>query len=199
VLPTAICPGTAYAAPLTANTILTPGSQPYPVSTIPDEITAILVSSLQAFSTSLLSSACGRDVFSHVSTCADCYAAYRDWACRVVIPQCVATNSSQPDQDDYSIKGDLLPTAQTVFRTTTSPRNPATPPAYEYTELLPCLSTCNAVDRACPVFLAFRCPLRGITAKESYAYLGSEVYEGDGSADTGPPALDRWGNRWCNG
>jgi calcium channel MID1 len=51
------------------------------------------------------------------------------------------------------------------------------------------------VDRACPVFLGFRCPLRGDTANESYAFIGDDDDKGDGSEGSG----DKWGNRWCNG
>ncbi|KAJ9121494.1 hypothetical protein QFC22_002110 [Naganishia vaughanmartiniae] len=59
----ALCPSIAYAAALdpsaSANSVTT---------SLPDSVTEILVSSLNAFSTSLLAQACGRDLFSPVWT-----------------------------------------------------------------------------------------------------------------------------------
>ena len=155
----------AYAAPLPANTtsIL---STPAPLASLPDATVSLLTTSLQAFSTSLLTQACGRDFYSHVSSCLDCYTAYRDWLCRSVIPRCASTTTAGDASSD--------PAPATVARTTTTPRLDLAPPAYDYTELLPCLSTCNAADRACPAFLDFRCPVRGITANQSYGYVGDD-------------------------
>ena len=161
---------------------------------LPADITSLIVTSLQSFTTSLLSSACGRDLYSHVSSCADCQAVYRDWLCRVVVPQCASSSSATSSPSTIE-----TPTAQTVFRTPTTPRDPAVAPSYNYEELLPCLSTCNAVDRACPALLGFRCPIRGVSANASYAYIGNDANHGDGSWELGVPAADRWGNRWCNG
>ena len=193
VLPNAQCPGIAYAAPLEANTsiVVLAGSTtpiPLPRTEYPDPITSLISRSLDAFSTSLLSSACGRDLFSHVSSCLDCYTAYRDWLCRIAVPQCAS-----------SLTLDALNPAQTIARTTANPRVADITPPYAYTELLPCLSTCNRADRQCPAFMAFRCPRRRANADQSYAFLGVGSDDGDGSEDTGPTALDRWGNRWCNG
>lgn len=88
----------------------------------------------------------------------------------------------------------------TVQRRHGSPRTPfSANPTYPYDELLPCMDNCRRVDRKCPVFLGFRCPLRGITANQSYAYCGPDkenrgICEGetDGGADV-------WGHVWCNG
>ena len=172
-----------------------PGSTtaiPLPLTSLPDDITSLITRSLDAFSTSLLSSACGRDLFSHVSTCLDCYSAYRDWICRIAVPQCASTSTGT------SQEGAAVP-PQSIARTIDEPRVANITASYAYDELLPCLSNCNNVDRKCPMFLAFRCPRRRVNAEQSYAFLGLDTEDGDGSADTGPPALDRWGNRWCNG
>lgn len=178
-----------YAAPLEPNSTSVL-DQAAPLTSFSPDLSSLLTSSLQSFSTSLLTMACGRDFYSHVSSCLDCYTAYRDWLCRTVVPQCASTITSS--------KLDRMPAI--VQRTTSTPRSALAPPAYDYTELLPCLSTCNAVDRTCPAFLTFRCPLRGITANQSYGYVGNEDGSGDGSGDGGTwLASDRWGNRWCNG
>jgi hypothetical protein len=118
-----MCPSVAYAAPFDVNAT----SSTSPLTSLPDNITSILTSSLQSFSTSLLSQACGRDYYSHVSTCADCYAAYRDWLCRVLVPRCAdAVSSTTAD-----------PPAATVSRTAANPRDPGIyTPSYDYVELL---------------------------------------------------------------
>jgi calcium channel MID1 len=163
---------------------------PFPISTLSDSIASILTTSLDHLSSSLLSTACGRDLFSHVSTCFDCHESYRDWLCRIVIPQCV---------DSASSSNAGSPAPRTVIRNTDESQIDGVDTPYAYTELKPCLSTCNRADRTCPVFLGFRCPRRRSNANESYAFMGLEVDENDGSEETGPAALDRWGNRWCNG
>lgn len=189
VLPNSMCPGIAYAAPLEANTTTLPGSTtPFPLDKIPDSIASIITDSLNHFSTSLLSSACGRDLFSHVSSCLDCYNAYRDWICRITVPQCASDGSNS----------ESVP-SQTVARTPDSPRLSDVSPPYAYTELLPCLSVCNKADRQCPAFVQFRCPRRLVNAQQSYAFIGEDNDEDDGDPVNGEPALDRWGNRWCNG
>lgn len=188
IVPNTLCPGIAYAAPLQANTTTLPDTTtPFPLDTIPDDIASVITTSIDHFSTTLLSSACGRDLFSHVSSCADCYSAYRDWICRITVPQCASAAASN---------GPITP--QTIVRASASPRVSGITPPYAYTELLPCLSICNRADRQCPAFVQFRCPRRTVNAQKSYAFLGEENDEGDGDAANGLPASDRWGNRWCN-
>ncbi|WVR05245.1 hypothetical protein IAU60_002257 [Kwoniella sp. DSM 27419] len=206
-LPTSTCPSIAYAAalPLNSTSVSTESgdliSSTSPVQRYPEELTLVLTSNLEAFSTSLLSRACGRDLYSQVSTCADCFSSYRDWLCRMVIPQCATPGTKV---DDGSDDPNVFPaTPYTIHRTPSSPRNSALPQVidYEYDELLPCLSTCYAVDRTCPVNMAFRCPKRYANAELSYAFIGPENDEGDGSGinGAGVAASDRWGGRWCNG
>ncbi|KIR74150.1 calcium channel [Cryptococcus deuterogattii CA1014] len=212
VMPNDVCPNLGYSAPLDANStaVTSPSgvtiSSTAPIQTLPDELLEPIIQNLEAFSTSLLSNACGRDLFSHVSSCLDCYSAYRDWLCRVVVPQCgTAANSSTSAiaieaAPSTSTSSGTFPTPSTILRTPSSPRNPSLPiPSYSYYELLPCMSTCNRADRSCPVSMGIRCPKRKVNAAKSYAFVGDDHSYGDGSAEQGVAAQDRWGNRWCNG
>ncbi|KAL7422903.1 stretch-activated cation channel mid1 [Cryptotrichosporon argae] len=191
VLPSSICPSVGYAAAVDGTS---------PVLSLPDNVTSVLSASLDAFSTSLLTQACGRDYYSHVSSCLDCYSAYRDWLCRIVVARCASAGSSSSAA--YSSSGEAgtaFPAPSTAARDPVAARNPAVLAAsYAYTELLPCLGTCNAVDRACPIALGYRCPLRSGYANESYAFVGQVSDKGDGT-DGSPDAADGYGNRWCNG
>nr|ODN77362.1 hypothetical protein L203_06303 [Cryptococcus depauperatus CBS 7841] len=208
VMPSSICPGIGYAAPLPANytTTATTAGQTYNVSLIrslPDNLATVITNNLDAFSTSLLSKACGRDLYSHVSSCLDCYNAYRDWLCRMVIPQCGVSDSPSANITSTvtgSSISTIFPSPSTIHRTSSNPRNPSLPaPSYDYDELLPCMSTCNKADRTCPVWLGVRCPKRKVNAAKSYAFVGDDHSFGDGSEDQGVIAADRWGRRWCNG
>lgn len=187
VLPNAYCPSIGYAAPLAPNStsIL---SSPAPIATLPDSIASLLTASLQAFSSSLLTKACGRDFYSHVSSCLDCHTAYREWVCRTLIPRCADSSATE------TLAPDIIPPR-------TAQRAESQTAAYGYTELLPCLGVCNAVDRTCPAFVLFTCPHRAVNANETYGFFGQDNAEGDGSASSGPEtrSADRWGNRWCNG
>lgn len=211
-MPNDVCPNLGYSAPLDANStaVTSPSgvtiSSTAPIQTLPDELLEPIIQNLEAFSTSLLSNACGRDLFSHVSSCLDCYFAYRDWLCRVVVPQCgTAANSSASATaieaaTSTSTSSGTFPTPSTILRMPSSPRNPSLPiPSYSYYELLPCMSTCNRADRSCPVSMGIRCPKRKVNAAKSYAFVGNDHSYGDGSAEQGVAAQDRWGNRWCNG
>ncbi|WVW83117.1 hypothetical protein I302_105135 [Kwoniella bestiolae CBS 10118] len=195
VLPTSICPSIAYSAPLPVNSTSssTPSgdliSDTSPIQSLPQELITLLTENLEGFSNSLLSQACGRDLYSHVSTCSDCFASYRDWLCRLVIPQCSDPNLSSSGDDSSS---------GVVHRPSSDNRNGISFP-YDYDELLPCLSICNRVDRVCPVNMGFRCPRRAQNANESYAFIGEDTDSGDGSVEGGIRSYDVFGGRWCNG
>jgi calcium channel MID1 len=195
-----LCPSITYAAAVDPTS-----DRPYdPISTISERLQETLQSSLNAFSTSLLSSACGRDLFSPVSTCADCFDEYREWLCRSILPRCASQSqtiaSRNRDEAIQTLEQSYETIPMTVPRDRRNPRTPfSANPEYPYEELLPCLDNCRRVDRKCPVFLAFRCPIRGVTAKESYAYCGpDEETRGvcEGETDGGS---DKWGHTWCNG
>ncbi|WWC90056.1 uncharacterized protein L201_004988 [Kwoniella dendrophila CBS 6074] len=216
VLPTSICPSIAYSAPLPVNStsISTSSgeliSETSPVQTLPDELIKVLIDNLEGFSTSLSAQACGRDLYSHVSSCSDCFSSYRNWLCRLVIPQCGSSTSntntnntaeSELDPDSNNIEQQQIIKPFLIDRTNDKPRNNQTYiPEYEYQELLPCLSICNQVDKKCPVNLGFRCPRRKIqNSLQSYAFIGQSSDRGDGSLQGGIPSYDQYGNRWCNG
>lgn len=211
-MPNDVCPNLGYSAPLDANytAVTSPSgvtiSSTAPIQTLPDELLEPIIQNLEAFSISLLSNACGRDLFSHVSSCLDCYSAYRDWLCRIVVPQCgTAANSSTSATaieaaTSTSTSSGTFPNPSTILRTPSSPRNPSLRiPSYSYYELLPCMSTCNRADRSCPVSMGIRCPKRKVNAAKSYAFVGDDHSYGDGSAEQGVASQNRWGKRWCNG
>lgn len=213
LLPTSYCPSVAYAAPLPVNstTAVSPAgnliSTTSPVQSLPDTLADLITQSLNSFSVSLGTTACGRDYYSHVSSCLDCYTAYRDWVCRVTIPRCTspttANSSASSSVDSDEIKDAAYrPPVFAVNRTSDDPRMSALADVYtyDYTELLPCLSSCNAADRACPATLLFRCPQRSVsTANQSYGFYGDDNDVGDGSSATGISGSDLYGNSWCNG
>lgn len=194
LLPTAMCPGVGYASPLAEG-----GA---PLTAIPEAYAAFITQSLRAFEVSVLSGACGRDRYSYVSSCADCYAAYREWLCRLVLPQCAGDDTPFVGVDPNGPQSPFR-----VERTLASPRNgnlsslTTSFPTYpiDFVELQPCISTCTHVDQRCPASLQWNCPHRNFNANESYAFYTHSNDKGDGSARTGWPATDVYGNRWCNG
>ncbi|OCF45449.1 hypothetical protein I317_00695 [Kwoniella heveanensis CBS 569] len=208
----------AYAAPLPANSTTdgdTNTSVDSPIQSLPDETAALLTSNLESFKTSLLSHACGRDLYSHVSGCGDCFEAYRDWLCRTVVPRCGGANgtstatadSSSGSSSNSSDSSDTFPSPKIVHRTPSSnsseselnPLSALPSISEEYDLLLPCLSSCNKVDRACPVDMGFRCPRRTVNAELDYAFWGDDNSVGHGGKDDLVSSYDRYGRRWCNG
>ncbi|KAJ7056654.1 stretch-activated cation channel Mid1 [Mycena amicta] len=177
------CPSVAYAVPLPAP----PNSLPsYDDSSLPDSVASPLISTLTNFTTSLTTFACGRDLYSPLVTCADCQRAYRTWLCTISLPRCA-------DEDTASLGAALLPSQAP------NARNAALPSGNNYTQLLPCIETCTATDRACPNFLGFRCPLPRFNAVQSYA-VGMIDSGADGVQGQGTPGMssDAYGNVWCN-
>ena len=194
------CPSTSYAVPLP------PPPSPafgYNATTLPDNITSPLLQYMTNFTTMLSTFACGRDLYSPLQTCADCQTNYRTWLCSVSFPRC-----SEPAAGDNSTTPPSLGSnAQAPFsalqpQPSGSPsRNPNFPNAtYDYSTLLPCLETCNAVDRACPYFLGIKCPTTKFNAAASYG-VGFIDSGNDGEIGNGATgvAQDRWGNVWCTG
>lgn len=196
------CPSTAYAVPLPP---LPSPAFGYNATSLPDTITSPLLQYMANFTTMLSTFACGRDLYSPLQTCADCQAYYRSWLCSVSFPRC-----SEPAPGDNSTSSTMLPlgtSAQAPLsalqpQPSGSPsRNPNFPNAtYDYSTLLPCLETCNAVDRACPYFLGIKCPTTKFNAAVSYGvgFIDSGEEGEIGNGLTGM-AQDRWGNVWCNG
>ncbi|KAI0050150.1 hypothetical protein FA95DRAFT_1487893 [Auriscalpium vulgare] len=203
------CPTTSYAVPLPPPPAQ---SAAYDSKSLPPAISTPLLAYLTNFTTSLLTSACGRDHYSPLKSCADCQRAYRHWLCAVSFPRCgefphvaaTATTSASAStagatgaQQPFAVPAALVPQPSGV-----PARNPAFPAfSQPYTALLPCLETCYDVDRACPAFMGFKCPRPEFNANVSYGVgfvdgvLGKEGVVGGGSTGA---AQDRWGNVWCN-
>ena len=194
------CPCVSYAVPLP--------SLPFPItsydaSNIPDSVSGPLISYLTNFTTSLSTFACGRDWYSPLQTCLDCQEAYRTWLCSVSFPRCGEASSTTATA--VSASGTTISPALVVQDANAVQRNANLPNTTSAVEiLLPCLETCNAVDRACPNFLGFTCPVPRFNANVSY---GVGFIDGDaqstgtwsqGGGLTGV-AQDRWGNVWCAG
>jgi calcium channel MID1 len=118
-----------------------------------------------------------------------------------VLPQCAGDEVPFVEVDN---NGPQAP--YRVDRTLETPRNgnissETGPPGYpiDYVELMPCINTCTRVDQRCSSALQWNCPRRQFNANESYAFVSDSDDRGDGSAETGWPATDVYGNRWCNG
>jgi calcium channel MID1 len=161
---------------------------------MPDNLTTPLLSYFANFTTSLLTAACGRDAYSPLQTCADCQAAYRRWLCTISLPRC--GEFPQPPDSQQPL---ALPSPALLSQSSNTTARNAALGNISYTALLPCLETCNAADRACPIFLGFRCPLIKYTASNSYGvgYIDSADGEVRGGGWPGVPQ-DRWGNVFCN-
>ena len=200
-----------------------PGSDSYDASNFPSSISDPLISYLSNFSSSLLTFACGRDWYSPIVGCTDCQEAYRTWLCTVQIPRCgesppesssgagISAGSNRRKRWEFWKRDD---SEQTVFVTPalvqqngSSPVRTSSLPTLSsnWMQLLPCLETCNAVERACPPFLQFKCPIPRFNADESYGvgYIDGDQDDPGGDwvehGGTTGAAQDRWGNVWCNG
>ncbi|KAI0259513.1 stretch-activated Ca2+-permeable channel component-domain-containing protein [Gloeopeniophorella convolvens] len=197
------CPATAHSVPLPQ---LPAPDIAYNASTLPPALTAPLLGYLTNFTTSLLTAACGRDAFSPLQTCADCQAAYRRWLCAVSLPRCGEFPQAPPPglAGAQQAQTPLAPPALAPQAKGSAPRNAAFAGlkggAGGYTALLPCLETCNEADRACPIFLGFRCPLPQFNANASYGVGFIDSADGHVPGGGVPGAAqDRWGNVYCSG
>lgn len=194
----------------------------YDNTNLPPAIASNITGTLGNFSFLLNTFPCGRDVYSPLHSCSDCMNAYRTWACYVSLPRCTEPNPYAPSTNNSSSnsnsRSDSTPPPQAPFALLAIPaaspsRGLGFPNATSpYTELLPCIETCNAVHRNCPPFLQWQCPTPEVNANESYALgvfdstegsgqgqgvLGWDVALGAGDDQMG--VVDRWGNAWCNG
>ncbi|KIJ67288.1 hypothetical protein HYDPIDRAFT_173886 [Hydnomerulius pinastri MD-312] len=189
------CPSTAYAVPLPQPQA---PATAYDATSLPSTISDPLLQYMANFTTMLLTFACGRDLYSPLQTCADCQQEYRSWLCSVSFPRC-----SEPAPSSSSSSGNNAQAPLSALQPQPSgvtPRNLFFPTVnYPYTTLLPCLETCNAVDRACPNFLGIKCPVPQFNADASYGvgFVDSSEVGVIGQGKTGA-AQDIWGNVWCN-
>ena len=190
------CPSTAYSIPLPEPP---EGAPAYNTSNLPSTLATPLLAYLSNFTASLLTTACGRDHYSPIQTCADCQDAYRRWLCAVSLPRCGEFPQNQQQQQQQQQQP--LQPALSPQPSGTASRIAALGNSTGYTALLPCIETCNAADRACPIFLGFRCPEGKTTsAQSSYGVGFIDSFDGDDRGGGVPgSAQDRWGNVYCNG
>ncbi|KAI9450486.1 stretch-activated Ca2+-permeable channel component-domain-containing protein [Lactarius psammicola] len=115
----------------------------YDASNLPVSLTTTpLLGYLTNFTASLLTTACGRDAYSPLQTCADCQAAYRHWLCSISLPRCGEFPQTPPDprQQPQSQSQQTLavPAAALAPQPSgTPPRNAALGNVSDYTALLP--------------------------------------------------------------
>ncbi|KAF8882264.1 stretch-activated Ca2+-permeable channel component-domain-containing protein [Infundibulicybe gibba] len=207
------CPNVAYAVPLPPPTS---GTGTYDSTTLPPTVAEPLLSGLTNFTTTLTTFACGRDWYSPLVGCDDCQRAYRRWLCAITFTRCGEPSPSSPAPSpavpETTGLGALRPldpqaphgaqqvvSALALQPTNVPARSSALPPlGTAYTALLPCIERCTAVDRACPSFLGFRCPVPRFNAAASYGVGFVDGFSGTEGAGATGEAQDRWGNVWCN-
>lgn len=203
------CPSVSYAVPIPFPSF---PAQVHDSTTLPSSLTDPLLGYLNNFTSSLLTFACGRDIYSPIQSCAGCQVAYRKWLCMISFPRCGEFSSSSSttttsiitstSSSSGSATSSTIPTPALVAQTAgISARNENLPPfKSNYTALLPCLEVCTATDRACPNILGFKCPSTSFNANSSYGvgYIDSGKVGEEGGGSTGV-AQDRWGNVYCNG
>ncbi|KAJ3502298.1 hypothetical protein NMY22_g18632 [Coprinellus aureogranulatus] len=111
-------------------------------------------------------------------------------------PEPTVTGLSATKNQEQQVLSALLP-----YQTSTPPRNAALPRFDSpYQMLLPCIETCNAVDRACPAFLGFKCPTAQFNGAASYGIGYIDSKDGDEGEGITGVAQDRCvipGNAFC--
>ncbi|KAH8925617.1 hypothetical protein BT69DRAFT_1332029 [Atractiella rhizophila] len=210
-----ICPSLTYSIPA-------PSNLPTGV-TLESFFVPILQKSLTNFNLTLSTFPCNNrsiseGTYSFISTCSDCFAAYRLWLCSIVLPRCtdLPGSFSPPFNSSGFIPNDTLsvfprtdpPSSRTPFFAPDALPQGATSP-FPYGEILPCDANCQRVGATCPPFMGWQCPLKDVTREAGYAPF-QKVFslEADGTKGVeegvrGPEGLgergsDRWGNVFCN-
>jgi calcium channel MID1 len=179
------CPGVSYSIPLLdpLNTTLLNSSQ------IPSAVVESVTTSLENFKQTLSTFPCGRDTYSPLKTCSDCFYSYRDWLCAISFPRC-AEPLIQETHLELPLKfySPDSPSRATGFPALGVPHN----------EIQPCIEICYSVLRSCPPFIGWQCPSKE-NAKASYGvgFIDSSDGQKERAGVTGR-AYDEWGNIWCN-
>ena len=197
------CPSTSYAVPLPNPPN---GAPAYDSTNLPSSLSDPILTYMSNFTTTLATFACGRDLYSPLQSCVGCQVAYRKWLCAVSIARCSeASPGSSSSTSELPSGTAQQPFSALVPQATDAPsRSPSvlnmTSLGTQWNALLPCLETCTAVDRACPYFLGFKCPVVRFNANASYGvgYIDSGEDGVQGKGMTGN-WQDQWGNVWCNG
>lgn len=188
----------------------------YDSTNLPAQVSTPFLSYMANFTTVLTSFACGRDWYSPLVGCDDCQREYRKWLCAISFTRCSepspanlngftatpappgATGLSAPHPPDAN-GAQIVLSALLPQQTNDTQRNTALPAlGSPYTMLLPCLEMCNAVDRACPPFLQFKCPTMRFNAAASYGVGYIDGADGEQNEGLTGDSRDRWGNVWCN-
>ncbi|QRV81028.1 stretch-activated cation channel MID1 [Ceratobasidium sp. AG-Ba] len=201
------CPAVTYAVPLPGPPN---GATSYTDQNLPQDIRDTVISSLSNFTSSLKTFACGRDWYSPLQTCTGCQNAYRKWVCSIVFPRCgepIPDSALEAPQlafnDPNSNRRPDIPLPQAALVTrnaNAAPRSPFLPSLnVEYQELLPCIETCNIVDRSCPPLLKWKCPSVEVNADVSYGLGFIDSWDGRTERGGRPGvAQDEFGRVWCN-
>lgn len=212
------CPEVTYSIPLPAPP---QGATSYTNENLPESISDVVVASLSNFTASLRTFPCGRDWYSPLQTCTKCQNAYRKWVCSVAFPRCgepipdeslrgsassslstqLVTENDAPSNLDFDPNQEVLPQAALFPRAANAAsRSPFLPSLNaEYNELLPCIETCQTVDRSCPALLQWKCPAVSVNANQSYGLGFIDSWDGTMEGDGSPGvAQDGFGRVWCN-
>ncbi|KAI5481195.1 hypothetical protein MNV49_005630 [Pseudohyphozyma bogoriensis] len=170
--------------------------------------------------------------YSFVSTCDDCYNSYETWACAIALPRCTDAPSNATlettDSSSNSSAAWVIPTSYEQLLLRENPAASRTPDfapsllsttfpglinatetadsetPFPYSEVPPCLDTCQQVGARCPPFIGWGCPsaqIDGGTGTAGYG-LTKPVTKGDrmggGIGGSNMLAGDRYGNVFCN-
>ncbi|KAF5360913.1 hypothetical protein D9756_004891 [Leucocoprinus leucothites] len=204
------CPSTAYAVPLPPPPSSTNNFPIYDSSNVPAALFSQTVNTLTNFTISLSTFACGSDMYSFLVGCNDCQREYRKWLCAILFPRCSEPSQANPDfitpnPGSMGIVNAGSDPAQAVMSAllpvpSQSPTPSGDSPYIQdpHMRLLPCIELCNAVDRACPPFLQFRCPTSKFNGGASYGFGYIDGPDGSRSGGLVKSAQDQWGNVWCN-
>lgn len=136
---------------------------------------------------------CGTSFYSYVRTCDESLLSYKDWLCAVTIPRCTDTGapSSLLRTQEYGINGTLLDARNELV--------PSISDMGQYSEILPCLSLCNEVDRTTPSILGWICPVKSENAAESYSTAAGGLGGYPGNLNFRESvATSIWGDVSCN-
>ncbi|KAJ3570098.1 hypothetical protein NP233_g4627 [Leucocoprinus birnbaumii] len=175
------CPSTAYAVPLPVPSSPSTNFPIYDSSNVPEVLLNQTLDTMTNFTISLSTFACGSDMYSFLVGCDDCQREYRKWLCTTLFPRC-----SEPSQTNPAfitpnagsmgiVNAGPNPTQAVMSALFPVPSQSSTPGSSSpylqgYTRLLPCIEVCNAVDRACPPFLQFRCPTSNFNGAATYGF-----------------------------
>jgi calcium channel MID1 len=207
------CPSTVYALPLDPPSSSSNNFPIYDTTNLPDVLSQQVTITLTNFTVSLLTLACGRDMYSPLVGCDACQREYRKWLCAAVFPRCSEASQANPSfitpnpgtvgmvnagpASGQAVLSALLPVpSQSGSQSSDDNNSPYMQDSY--TQLLPCIELCTSVDRACPPFLGFRCPTSMFNGASSYGFGYIDGADGTEYGGLVESAQDQWGNIWCN-